>query len=192
MKRLVLVLALVLVALPVAAWARCGGGCGDPGDNVPTVQGYGDQVATFSQGYVVECNKECGDLTRVTIDVSKLKTSFDCDAGGDGRCCHRGNECGVDLEQSSCNRTEITETLTGHFRYKTEAQWVAGSAAMNTLGGLSVCGVSRCGPDVTAELSQNHSLNLTATDVAIAGLASGTFSHLYNGAQTLNLGINKP
>jgi hypothetical protein len=167
-------LLVVLVAFPTLSWAQGAETFNYTSGNVSaSVQGYGDQTATYQTGCV-----QMETYEKATVDkVEEVVTGQYTNLGSQSSVpC---SPCGTDVTQGKFEGNITTTRTVSEYTAMSKGTYFTGNSNMTSLGGLSLCATA--GTSAEASLSQAQTVNLNASG-SLGGGMTGSAS--YTGTQS--------
>jgi hypothetical protein len=167
-------LLVVLMAFPALSWAQ-----GEQtvnyssGDVSASVQGYGDQAASYQTGCVQVETYEKATVDKVEVVVTGQYTNLGSQSGVP---C---SPCGTDVTQGKFEGNITTTRTLSEYTAVSKGSYFTGSSNMTSQGGLSLCATA--GISAEASLSQAQTVNLDASGSLGPGM---TGSASYTGTQS--------
>jgi hypothetical protein len=175
-RQVTFLLMAVLVAFPAVTWAQVSGG-----SEAASVQGYGEQTATYQTGCVQVETYEKGKVEKLEVVVTGRYTNL---ANESSVPC---SSCGMELGQEKYEVNTTTTRTVSEYTAVSKGTYFTGSSNMTSLGGLSLC--STAGISAEGSLSQSQTLNLNAGGNLAPGM---TGSANYTATQSFTATIKSP
>lgn len=178
-RKATFLLMAVLVAFPAWGWAQDAATTNfSTGNGAASVQGYGNQTATYNTGCVQIESYEKGTIDRVEVVVTGQYTNLGSQSGVP---C---SPCGTDLGQGEFEVNTTTTKTASEYTALTKATHLVGIANMTSLGGMSLC--TTAGISAEGSLGQTQTIDQNASGNLCPGV---TGSASYTGTQTFTANI---